>query len=174
MNEYIESSIVELYDEYVRRVADEAGVKVADAKAAIRDEVRALVATTERDIERETDALIKSTISTVRDKRSRSMKKNFEYLLDGMGEDGAYIDPLLDMAFGLGDEHGVDKALRNWTAEDIGNLTVTRYRVAAETTKAASEFDDTAQRVVGRMRADGAMTVGDVDWTGPLGRNDAA
>lgn len=166
MNEFIETSIVELYDEYVRRSGDESGVKVAEAKSAIRDEVKVLVATTERDVDRETDALIKETISTVRDRRSRSMKKHLEYLIEGMGdsEDGTYIDPLLDMAFSLGDEHGVDKALRNWTAEDISNLTVTRYRVAAESTKAASEFDETAQRIVARMRATGVLTVGGVPW----------
>lgn len=173
MNEAIEARVIDLYDAYVRSIEDEAGVKVAEAKAAIRGEVANLVANTARDVDRETDALIDSTVTAVRAKRSKSMKKQLDYLLDGMTEeDGAYVDPMLDMAFGLGDEHGVDKALRTWTPEDFGNLTVTRYRVAAESTKAAAEFDATVQRVVARMKAAGALTVGAVHWH-PAAREDA-
>lgn len=164
MNEYIETSIVELYDEYAARVGDD--VKVGDGKTAIRNEIRSLIATTDRDIERETDAAIDDAIGRMRSKRSRSMKKNLDYLLDGMTDpEGPYIDPMLGMAFSLGDERGVDKVLRNWTAEDFQNLIVTRYRVAADATEAAAEFDRTAAQIVLRMRAVGAQRVGDVHWT---------
>lgn len=166
MNEFIETSVIELYDEHVQSRSDE-GTKVAEAKLAIRDEVRLLVATTERDIDRETDDLLNSIIGSARSRRSRSMKKNLEHLLDGFDEGDTYIDPLLDMAFGLGDEHGVDKSLRFWTADDFANVVVTRFRVAAEVTEATAEFDRTVQRIVARMRGVGALTLGDVSWGNP-------
>ncbi len=163
MNAAIETAIVALYDEYVAKHAE--GVKLAEAKAAIRDEVRNLVAGVERDVDVETDVTITAVLGATRGKRSRSLKRDLDYLLDGFGEEGAYVDPLLDQAYRLGDETGMDKALRNWTPDDLADLVVTRYRVAADATAAASELDRTVLRVASRMRAASAPTLGDVDWT---------
>lgn len=162
MNEFIHSAIVDLYDGAI--AADPAGGKIAEAKSAIRDEVLSLVATTDRDIQRETDLLLDSVITMERARRSRSMKKQLDYFLDYLEdpESGATVDPILDLAFSLGDQWGVDKTLRNWTADDFQNVAVTRYRVAAEVTEAAKEFDDTARRIVAAMRAAGVATLGGI------------
>lgn len=164
MKEQLPVVVMDFYDEYVRSVDDPAGVKVSDVKMAIWDQVKALVSASDRDLDRETSALVNMSVTSERSKRSRSLPQHLDRLLNGIPEAGEYVDPMLDMAFGLGDEHGVDKTLRNWTAEDFYNLTVVRYRVAAETTKAASQFDEIAQQLVSRMRAMGAFTVGEVEW----------
>lgn len=156
----LNDDIVNLYDDYIRQAED--GVKVADAREAIRPDVMALLAGTERDLEGEATRLIEVTVRTARGKRSRSLRKQLEYILDGFEEDGTYVDPLLDQAYGLGDEHGIDKTLRYWQVEDFANLVVTRYRVAADATKAAREIDDVAQRCIDWMRMRGAIHFGDV------------
>lgn len=164
MSQTIEDAIVDLYDTYVREHGDDAGTKLVEVKHAIRGEVRDLIVGTERDVDAEADALISATLSSTRQKRSQSLKRQLDYLLDGFPEEGAFVDPLLDQAFRLGDETGVDKTLRNWTVEDLRNLTVTRYRNAADATKAAAELDSTVQRVVDRMIGTGSALVGAVPW----------
>lgn len=159
MNEDIPKLIMELYDQYVLDAGDE--VKIAEARDAIRADVIDLLAATERDLDGEADRLIRATVDEGRDKRSRSLRANLEHILGGFEEDGAYIDPLMDKAYGLG-QYGTDKALRFWTTEDFQNLVVTRYRVAAEATKAASEIDNIASQCVDRMHAAGATTFGDL------------
>lgn len=161
---HIKSEVIDLYDQFVKENQGDEGVKVAEAKDGIREAVIEIIRATDRDIDAEADAVINATISSERGRRSRSLKKNLDYLIDGFSEEGTYVDPILDLAFSLGDEAGIDKTLREWTVEDFDYLTVTRYRVAAEATKASQEFDLAAQRVVSRMRAEGAHTVGDVNW----------
>lgn len=160
----IEKRIVELYDEYVATDKTTEGVKVSDAKIAIRDAVRRIVEASDRDVERETDLALDRSIAVERGRRSRSIKSQIDFLLDGFSEDGAYIDPMLDKAFSLGDTHGMDKALRNWTGDDLRNLVVTRYRVSADSTNAASELDHSTERLLEKMKIENAPTIGTVPW----------
>jgi hypothetical protein len=157
--------IVDLYDEHVHD--HPSGVKVAEAKAAILVAVADLVRARERDVMAEAELAMNAAINPERRRRSSSLKQNLEHLLAGFTEDGSYLDPLMAQAYSLGSEAGVDKALRNWTPDDFADLIVTRYRVAADSTTAAAEFDRTAQRVADRIRATGGGTVGDVDWGTP-------
>lgn len=157
--------IIALYDEYVRSVGGE--VKSSEAMEAIRPQVVAMLADEPRDLDREAAQTLRESIAPVRGKRSRSLKENLDWFLDGFAEDGAYVDPLLDQAYGLGHERGLDKTLRFWTSEDFRNLVVTRYRVAADQTAAAKDIDGSVQRVVDRMQAQGATHFGDVAWGEP-------
>ncbi|MFT3871574.1 MAG: hypothetical protein QM714_02840 [Nocardioides sp.] len=159
----IDDRIIDLYDAYVRG-SDDAEVKTSEAKAAIREDVLAMVTGSDRDPQRETDLLMSQVIGNARSARSRSIKRNLEHFLDGFEEGDDYADPLMDMAFPVGDERGIDKTLRRWTTDDFGDLVVTRYRVAAESTAAAAQLDGTVSRVLDRMRADAAGTFGDVAW----------
>lgn len=154
----LSQQITALYDSYVLAAGDE--VKISEAREGVRADVIQLLAGTDRDLEAEADRWIQTTITNLRRKRSASLREQLDYILDGFGEDGTYVDPLLDQAFSLGDVHGIDKALRYWQERDFRDLVVTRYRVAAETTKAASAIDDTAQRCIDRMHASGAETFG--------------
>lgn len=160
MSDDILQQIIDLYDEYIRDAGRE--VKIAEAREAIKAEVISLLVDSPRNLDAEADRLIQATITSTRSKRSRSLREQLDYILDGFTEDGIYVDPLLDQAYGLGDEHGIDKTLRFWRIEDFANLVVTRYRVAAEATKAASDIDTTAQRCIDRMREAGAVTFGDL------------
>lgn len=159
----LDVTILSLYDEEVARHTT--GVKVAAARDAIRPEVRKLVAKGKRDLDLETDMLLDTVLRSARSDRSRSLKRDLEFLLDAFSEDEHYADPMLQQAYRLGDQAGIDKVLRHWTAEDFANLVVTRYRVAAESTAAAVALDKTTQRVLERMRVAGVAHVGDVDWS---------
>lgn len=160
-----DSTILHLYDEHVAK--HPTGVKYAQARQAIRDDVRKLVAAAKRDVDVETDVLLSRVLGKSRADRSRGLKRNLDYLLDAFenSDDGAYIDPLLEQAYRLGDQAGTDKVLKNWTAEDLRNLVVTRYRIAADGTAAAAELDKTAQRIGERLQLAGVDRIGDVDWT---------
>ncbi|QLQ11130.1 MAG: hypothetical protein HZY75_13105 [Nocardioidaceae bacterium] len=94
------------------------------------------------------------------------MKRQLEYLLDYFTdpENAITVDALLDTAFSVGDEHGIDKTLRNWTIEDLASVTTTRYRVSAEAVAASKAFDETASEIMRRMRLYGAQTLGQVPW----------
>jgi len=161
----IDKRVEALYDEYVREHSPDGGVKFAEAREGIRDEVVDLIRATERDVYAEAEALLNTSLGGLREKRSRGLKRQLEHLLDGFDEDGPYIDPILDMAFRLGDSAGVDKTLRFWTADDLRDLVVVRYRIAADGTEAAKELDKTANRVVDRMLIAGAHFMGDADWS---------
>lgn len=160
MNDFI----VSLYDEYVRHEGSE--VKSSEAMSAIHPQVVDFLAQQERDLDSEADRLISHVVGRSRDSRRTSLKRDLEWLLDGaFDEDGAYLDPILDRAYGLGRVDGADKTLRNWTADDFDHLIKTHYRVAADQTAAAAAFDETAERIKERMLATGADTLGSVEWS---------
>lgn len=159
----LDEFIVELYDGYIRDAGIE--VKTAEAMEAIVPDVVTLLARQERDLNAEAMSKIRAAVGSKRDARRSTLRRDLEWLLDGaFEEDGAYIDPILDRAYGLGRLDGADKTLRNWTADDFDHLVKTHYRVAAESTAAAAQLDTTAEQIKDRMRAAGAMTLGDVTW----------
>lgn len=155
-------TIVALYDQHIRDAGTE--VKASEAMEAILPKVAELIAEDERDINTEARNAIRTIVTSTRSKRANQLKRDLDWMLDGLNEDGVYIDPLMEHAYGLGRTDGADKTLRTWTAEDFQSLVVTRYRVAAESTKAASELDETVTSVLDRMSAAGAHTFGDVAW----------
>ncbi len=155
----INERILSLYDDFV--ATQPGGVKVADAKDGIRQAVRDLVAAQARDLDAETEIAMTQVIGTERDKRSRNLRRDFEYLLDGLTEDGAYLDPILDRAYRLGNAAGTDKLLRFWTTEDIRDAVVGRYRSGSDAMAAAAEFDAWASRVLSQIRARGSASIGD-------------
>lgn len=160
MNEDIELAIVALYDEHIAKAGGEA-VKTASAKRAIHPAVVDLIADgIDRDLV--ADMLTDRVVTPKRQQRARTIKKSLDALLDGFPEGGGYVDDVLNQAFPLGDDAGHDKPLRYWREQDFINLTLTRFRGAADTMRAAEELDQTVQRVVARMF--GASSVGDVDW----------
>lgn len=155
-------TIINLYDGHVRDAGGE--VKSSEAMEAILPQVADLIADDDRDINSEARSAIRAAVTPARSKRASSLKRDLDWIIDGFEEDGVYIDPLFDHAYGLGRADGADKTLRTWTMEDFQNLVVTRYRVAAESTKAAADLDDTVTRVVERMRVSRAEAFGDVTW----------
>lgn len=167
MNESIDQAIIDLYDEAVRAHGEDA-VKTAEAKAEIQQQVIELLADTERDLTREAQWATDRAVGPTRQRRSRSLRTQLGYLLDGLpdgsGDDGAYIDPLLSQAFPLGDAAGMDKELRYWKTDDFTSVVTTRYRNAAETTAAVSELDQATQRIIEKMRAAGVDVIGQVKW----------
>lgn len=157
--------IIDLYDEYIRTAGGE--VKSAEAMAAIRPQVVTLIAQQERDLDGEADRVIRSEVGRKRDARRSSLRRDLEWLIDGaFNEDGAYVDPILERAYGLGRADGADKTLRTWTTDDFDFLIKTHYRVAAESTAAAAELDRVVEQIKGRMHSAGVSTLGEVDWDG--------
>lgn len=154
--------ILSLYDDYVATQPD--GVKIAEIRDAIRNDVRGLLLAQERDVDREVEQLLVRVVGSERDRRSKSLRKQFEYLLDGINEDGAYIDPILNQAHRLGDAEGTDRLLRFWTSDNIRDVILIRYRIGSEALSAATEFDAWGTRLLTRMRLIGADSIGDA-WS---------
>lgn len=95
-------------------------------------------------------------------RRRTSLRKSMDHLLDVLAGEtvlGAG-DPALHQAYPLGD--GSDKTLGLWTPDDWQAATFERYRNAAEATRAASNFDERAQRFLVAMRQRGVRTTGDL------------
>lgn len=159
----IRGFIVALYDDHVRSIGGE--VKSSEAMEAIRPQVIDMLQQQERDLDGEATRLIRDEVSATRSSRRTSLKRDLEYLLDGaFNEDGAYVDPILDRAYGMGRVDGADKTLRHWTEDDFQQLVLTSYRVAGEATAAATELDEITSHVLSRMTSEGAGTLGDLEW----------
>jgi hypothetical protein len=123
-----------------------------EAKEAILPDVVGWLANQPRKIEVEALSIIDSSIDPERRRRRHSLKTQLDYVLDAaLSEDGAYVDPLLDLAYGLGTHEGLDRELRFWTVADLEGVVLTAYRKAAEATQAASALDQTVEKLVGEM-----------------------
>ena len=156
----LDDEIIDMYDEYVRMSGD--AVKSADARDAIKGRVVDLLQETERNLDREADLILSRVLRSSRDSRSRTLRRDLDCILASFSEGDGYNDPLLELAFPLGNEAGMDKTLRMWTDEDFVNLTVTRYRVAADSTRAAADLDETTQQIRHAMRVKGAHVLGEI------------
>lgn len=154
--------------ERIERILDERAAKHPDgAKAeALRaealPEVVDLLADVERNLEAEAEALLLSVGQRSRRTRRERMGRDLLYLSDAFvsGEDGAYVDPLLSLAYPVGTDDGLVKTLRHWTAEDFDTSTRMAYRKAAEITASAREHDEAMTSAVLSMRARGALRFG--------------
>lgn len=159
----LEEEIVALYDEEVARHPD--GVKTAEAKKAIRERVAELLQDTPRDTEGEAQDRINRVVGLERDRRANRIKRDLDYVLDYLTnpDEAALIpDPLMDMAFRLGEADGSDKSLRNWTPEDFTFLGQQRVKAAKEAEEAAEALEATTLRVVYVMRDRGVNRFGDL------------
>jgi hypothetical protein len=155
--------IIQLWDEALTGLKE--GQAYADTRASIVPAVIELTANDERDPIAEAEALIDAVMDRVRRHRRETLKEQVEYVLDSLfmsGEDGAHIDPLLDVGYGLGSAKGDDKLLRLWTREDFRNLMLTAYRNAGDVMAAAVALDAVLQRLIEVMEAQDAETVGDL------------
>jgi hypothetical protein len=158
------------YDAAVAETGDD-GAALEKARDVVAHEYAEAVASGAQprhvaDLVEEGRELFDMFIGTERRRRKSSIRDQIAYLLDAFEsgeEDGAYVDPILSLAYPLGEHDGRDKILRFWTIEDWQGATTERYRKAAQATAAAAAFDtDTATRVVAAMAAKSARTVGDL------------
>lgn len=159
MNNDMQQLIIDLADDYARGAGRD--VPASEVREAIRADAMAALAATERNLDVELDLLLRGALDQSRDQRAKSLKRDLDWILDGFKEDGAYIDPLLDLAYPLGRADGATKTLRLWTREDFQTVIITRYRVAAEVTEAASGFDLSASRAITVMDALGITLFGE-------------
>lgn len=157
--------VIFIYNEIVTTLSvDAPDVPLADIREAMFQPVRDLLEDRDRDLDREARDLIEKVIIPERDRRSRSLKKDIEYVIEAVNDTdrAAFVAPMLAMAFPTGDPRGVDKLLSNWRAEDLQEMAMGRYRQAANAMKEAREMDDTAQHLVSLMRSHGAAVIGDL------------
>lgn len=163
----LDEEIIRLYDEEIAKHPE--GAKSAEGKAAIREIVRELIAETPRDLDRETDVAINRAIDCERDRRSKGISRDLEYILDYFAspEDAALIpDSRMEWAIRLGTSDGADKTLKFWRAEDFIFWAQVRIQQAGDAMAAAQIAQDIADRVVARMTQCGARNFGDVNWVG--------
>lgn len=162
-----DAMIVALYDETVAALAAATGdpdVKFADTRAAMLPGVREILEAEERDLDREATYRLDRVITPERERRSRSLKRNIELILDAIRnpDQGAFIEPWLDQPYLTGDQRGVDRILRHWRAADLQGVAFARYRNAANVMAEAREFDDRVRDLVSAMQAQGAIEIGDL------------
>lgn len=157
----LDQYVMDLADAHVR--ADGGAVPIAETRAAIRDSVRAFIASNDRDIDAETDRALISITRSERGKRRSIFRKEIDWICDYFDDpdSGAIgIESVLDLSFPLGREDGADKTLRYWTREDlVGSISV-RREVAREAAVAADEHELSVKRLIDRMDAAGVATVG--------------
>lgn len=111
--------------------------------------------------------IYKDKIEPLRDRRSQSLRKAMEYLIDSLlyGEDGSNIDPLLSQSFKLG--NGTEKLLAAWTPADYRASSTKRQKEAGDQVVSADEFDAVAERFADLMEKRGVRETGGLfDGTG--------
>lgn len=152
----------------IERMLDEAaskhveGIKCDVQRAEVFDATVALLRESPRDLHAEAELLVMQVSRSTRRLRRKRMAHDIDALLDVFTEadDGAYVDPLLDLAYPIGTEDGRVKTLRYWTAEDFDTSTRMAYRKAAEGTAAVRDHDDRMQRAVESMKLRGVTQFG--------------
>lgn len=160
MNLDVRQQVERMLDQAAGRHPD--GVKADELRREVFDDTVKLLAKTKRDLTAEAEALLVSVGQRSRKSRRDRMGHDIEYILDAFAEDesGAYIDPLLDLAYPIGTDDGQVKTLRNWTTEDFDTSTRMAYRKAAEITASAREHDEAMQAAVRSMRMRGTTRFG--------------
>lgn len=157
------SLIRRTYDE-VHAAANGEPISVADIRAAILPAVVVHLEGADRDFEQEATLLIDAHLRRERPKRANQLRRDLEFVVDyfeNPAEAALGIEALLDRAYPLGTQAGEDMLLRYWSVRHLTELTMVRYREAADATEAAKALDVTAQRLIALMGDRGAATVGD-------------
>jgi hypothetical protein len=154
----LDALIADLIDEEYRRRPN--GDKTAEVEEAVRDRVRAALPDLDRDLDAEAAARIHAIAAAQRRERRQALRTNVAYILDGIPEDGTYVDPLLDLAYPLGTTDGMVKTLRYWTRDDFRTSVQMAYRKSADATAAARAWDEVATRAVEAMQAHGWVAFG--------------
>lgn len=157
--EELDERIAELLDAETARHAE--GAKAREIQDAISPDVVALLDLLDHDRAAEAEAMIRRVANATRRSRRQNLRANVEYLVDAFTEDGAYMDPLLDLAYPVGTADGLTKTLRYWTEEDFHTSVRMTYRKAAEAAEAARRWDAAAERAIEWMRGHGRERFGD-------------
>ena len=159
LNDFID----DLYDRTVQQASGP--IAAADVRAKMRPEVASAIARFEVDTYELADMLTKRRLDKVRPKRSRALRKELDYIGDYLvhPEDAAQsIDGMLGRAYPLGTTSGDDKTLALWTAADLRDLVIVRYRNAAAATEEAKAFDESAERIISAMTVRGINELGNL------------
>lgn len=159
--------IIATYDEIVAAHAD-AGVRVEEARvefmARYAEAVTSGAVSGQAFDDMEIGAILfDQVVRPARSQRRSSWKSNLGYLgsiLLGEEVDGDLVDPILNMAFPVGD--GSDKTLRLWSEEDWKQSVVSRYRNAADATAAAAEHDRLVGAILDAFATTGAVFTRDL------------
>lgn len=161
----IELELILLYDETVTRLsADDPSVPLADIREAMLAPTVELLLQSERDVEREAKALFNRVVMDERERRSRNLKRDLDYIIDAAlnPESAANVDALLPLAYRTGDASGTDRLLANWRIDDLQAMTFARYRQAAAAMAEARAIDESAQTLILAMASHGAVTISDL------------
>lgn len=157
--------IILLYDETVEELsAEDPAVLLSDVREAMLPGVIDILEAADRDIEAEAQAWLTRVLDPERARRSRSLRRSLEYVLDCLS--GQTLDGLSDaelrIAYPTGDSRGVDRILRHWRVKDLQEMAFARYRGAADAMKEAREIDAIVQDLVSSMSTANATTIGDL------------
>lgn len=95
-----------------------------------------------------------------RNRRSRRLIDDAEYILDALPEDSAYVDPLLSQVHRVGDR--TDAPLRYWTVEMWEIWADNRFAGAKAAMIAADQAIHVRQRMVAAIRTAGVTYTGDL------------
>jgi hypothetical protein len=161
---------VQAYDEIVAEGGGETGLPLDDTADRFVDRyVKALRSRTiqrpQPDDRQEAKNLFNRIVRPARDRRSRKLVGDMEFILDAVAdpENGATLlgkeDPLFMQAHRLGTKDGRDKVLGTWTIEDFRNVALVRYDQSAEAVAAAARFNELQRTITDVMRERGAATV---------------
>ena len=99
-------------------------------------------------------------VGAERDRRSKRLIHDVEYILDAIPEDGAYVDPLLSQVHRIGDT--TDAPLRFWTVEMWETWADNRFAKAKKAVLAADEAMELRKRMVAAIRAAKVTYTGDL------------
>lgn len=157
----LDEAIRELLDTEGRTHPD--GGKSAEMEAAVLDDVLPLLDVLDEDPRERAAAIVHRVAIGTRRSRRKLLRENVDYVLDGLTDDGAYVDPLLDLLYPIGTPDGQVKTLRYWKREDFATSVQMGYRKAADATAAARRWDETAQRAIENMDATGRVHFGPRD-----------
>lgn len=156
-------TIAEVFDRVVRDAGPD-GAKLEHS----RDETVRIVTTEARyllpDEATRDRAAISQEITTTRASRSGRALHYFQEVEEALDNATLWgdLDPVLDLALRTGHHDGIDKTLRMWTIDDwLAKLEASAQNVA-DAIAADAELRPIVNRIISRMAARGAHTVGDL------------
>lgn len=156
--------ITQTYDDIVAE-AGEDGMSVKEIREQVAQRYEEAIRTGELsrgdiDLYSEGLGLFDRIVRPTRDSRKSKMQREMETIVAVCNNETilGQEDPMLDMAFPLGD--GRDKILRLWNGDDLQSAAMTRYRKAAEATASAAIFDELASMIRQNLAARGVRNIG--------------
>lgn len=160
----MDNLILPKYDLAVKRAGLD-GIKVADARAEVVDEVTRMLVAGELDPlgpTEQAEAIVDRSLVPGRKARRAALHSEVEYLLDALA-DGTILgrdDPRLAQALPLGD--GRDKTLALWAADDWQAALNVRRSKRDELTASVQIFEEAVTTVITAMQTSGSATIADL------------